>query len=308
MAADTGEVMVFPRLPDFLIIGAAKAGTTTLYDILHQHRQVGLSSAKEPGFFCDDEEYARGSAWYRDTYFSEVGDAAVVGEATPRYLYWGDTVVPRLEQEYGDPLPKLIAIFRDPVALVQSFYWHSVREGRESLPLADALAAEPERMARHGQRLRSQGLMTFGYRRIAQYATQLQPYLARVPRERCLFLLTDDLRDFDTLLRTLETFLAIDHDARVTPVVSNSAALPRSQRVNQWLRARSPLKELAKRVLPFPVRHRLKMRAIDANLKPLRTPPMDGELALGLRRHYAGEMQALERLIGRDLSSWYAEI
>lgn len=300
--------MMSGRLPDFLIIGAAKAGTTTLYDILHQHRQVGLSSAKEPGFFCDDQEYVRGPAWYRDTYFSEAGDAAVIGEATPRYLYWGDTVVPRLEEQYGDTLPRLIAIFRDPVALVQSFYWHSVREGRETLSLPDALAAEPGRLASHGQRLRSQGLMTFGYHRIAQYATQLQPFLARVPRERCLFLLTDDLRDFETLLRTLEAFLGLDHDDRVKPVVSNSAALPRSRRLNQWLRARSPLKELVKQVVPFPVRHRLKMRAIDANLKPLRTPPMDAELALGLRRHYAGEMQALEQLIGRNLSSWYAGI
>ncbi len=300
--------MMSGRLPDFLIIGAAKAGTTTLYDILHQHRQVGLSSAKEPGFFCDDQEYARGAAWYRDTYFSEAGDATVIGEATPRYLYWGDTVVPRLEEQYGDTLPRLIAIFRDPVALVQSFYWHSVREGRETLSLPAALAAEPERLASHGQRLRSQGLMTFGYHRIAQYATQLQPFLARVPRERCLFLLTDDLRDFETLLRTLEAFLGLDHDDRVKPVVSNSAALPRSRRLNQWLRARSPLKELVKSVVPFPVRHRLKMRAIDANLKPLRTPPMDAELALGLRRHYAGEMQALEQLIGRHLSSWYAGI
>ncbi len=127
-----------------------------------------------------------------------------------------------------------------------------------------------------------------------------------MPRERCLFLLTDDLRDFDTLLRTLETFLGIDHDARVKPVVSNSAALPRSRRLNQWLRARSPLKEALKHVVPFPVRHRLKMRAIDANLKPLRTPPMDAALALGLRRHYADEVQALERIIGRDLSAWYA--
>lgn len=295
------------RLPDFLIIGAAKAGTTTLYDILHQHRQVGMSAAKEPGFFCDDHEYARGVDWYRDTYFSGAGDAAAIGEATPRYLYWGDTVVPRLAQEYGDTLPRLIAIFRDPVALVHSFYWHSVREGRETLPLAEALAAEPSRLATQGDRLRRQGLMAFAYHRIAQYATQVQPFLARVPRERCLFLLTEDLRDFDTLLRTLEGFLGLEHDDRVRPVVSNSAALPRSRRLNEWLRARSPLKEAFKRVVPFPVRHRLKMRAIDANLKPLRTPPMDAELARRLRRHYAGEMQALERVVGRDLSAWYGE-
>jgi len=294
------------RLPNFFIIGAAKAGTTTLYEILRQHPQVFLPVAKEPAFFCDDEYYENGVEWYRDTHYADAS-AAAVGDATSTYLYWGSKVVPRLERLYTSALPRIIAIFRNPVSLVHSFYWHSVREGRETLPFREALAAEPERLVQHDAFLRRRGRIVYGYRHIALYATHLQPYLERFPAAKCLFLLTDDLKDFDGLVRKLETFLELEHAPGLKPVVSNAAALPRSRALHRWLCERSRLKEAVKHVLPFSLRHRWKMRAIDANLKPFQIPPLDADLAESLRRHYAGEMRTLEGIMGRDLSSWYAE-
>jgi len=299
-------VTLVDRLPTFLIIGAAKAGTTTLYDLLRQHPQVYLPDVKEPAFFCDDEYYARGMAWYREAFFRDAATASVRGEATSTYLYWGDKVVPRLDHAYGRDLPKVIAIFRDPVSLAHSFYWHSVREGRETLDFSSALAAEPARLAANRTYLRRRGRIVFGYSEVGRYATHLAPYLARFPPDRCLFLLTDDLGDFSSLVARLESFLELDHAPGLTPTRSNAAALPRSPTLHRWLRKRSPLKEILKPVLPAPFRHRLKMRAIEANLKPFRVPPLDAQLASRLRRHYAGETRRLEEIIGRDLSSWYA--
>ena len=293
-------------LPDFFIIGAAKAGTTTLYETLRQHPQVFLPVAKEPAFFCDDDSYDKGVDWYRDTYYAGAGANAVSGDATSTYLYWGSKVVPRLERLYAAALPRIIAIFREPVALVHSFYWHSVREGRETLDFRGALAAEGARLVQHEAFLRRRGRIVYSYRRIAQYATHLQPYLSRFPETRRLFLLTDDLKDFDGLVRTLETFLELDHAPGLKPVISNAAALPRSQTLHRWLRERSPFKEAAKRILPSPLRHRMKMRAIEANLKPFQIPPLEEDLAYSLRRDYADEMKTLEGIIGRDLSAWYA--
>jgi hypothetical protein len=163
---------------------------------------------------------------------------------------------------YGDDLPRIIAIFRDPVSLVRSFYWHSVREGREPLDIRAALAAEASRQIEHAAFLRTRGRIVYGYRRIAAYASQLQPFLSRVPRSRCLFLLTEDLRDFDRLVPTLETFLELDHTPGLKPVASNTAALPRSPRLHRWLRQRSRLKDVAKPFLPAPLRHALKTKAI----------------------------------------------
>jgi Sulfotransferase domain len=292
-------------LPNFLIIGAAKAGTTTLYDVLRQHPQVFLPVVKEPAFFCDDDYFSQGTEWYRQTFYGEAGDRLVRGEATSTYLYWGEKVVPRLEGVYGRALPKIIVIFRDPVALVHSFYWHSVREGREPLGIRPALAAEADRLAQHGEWLRQRGRIVYSYRRIGMYATQLEPYLARVPREQCLFLLTDDLRNAEGLARTLQTFLALDPQPALRPVASNAAAMPQSAVLHRWLRQRSWVKDVLKPLVSPSLRHAWKMRAIEANLKPFQAPPLDADLADTLRRHYADEMKRLEAIIGRDLSAWY---
>jgi hypothetical protein len=293
------------RLPTFFIIGAAKAGTTTIYDTLRQHPQVYLPNVKEPAFFCDDDYYANGVEWYTRMFYSQARGVTVRGDATSTYLYWSSKVVPRLEQSYGGRLPKIIAIFRDPVELVRSFYWHSVREGREPLDFRRALDAEAGRLVEHEAFLRRRGRIVYSYRRIGLYATQLQWYRDRFPASRCLFLLTEDLRDFEGLVEKLETFLELDHAPALKPVASNPAALPRSPALHRWLRGSSRLKDAAKRVLPVSLRQRLKMRAIEANLKPFKTPPIDADLAGSLRRHYADEMKRLEGMIGRDLSHWH---
>lgn len=297
-----------PRLPDFFIIGAAKAGTTTLFDLLRQHPDVYVPFAKEPAFFSDDDEYARGVDWYRRTYFEGAAAAHAAGEATSMYLAWGTKVVPRLLDLYGDTRPRIIAIFRDPVALTYSYYWHSVREGREPLTFRDALAAEPARLADTGDLLRRRGRIQYAYRGMARYATQLQPYLAHFPQERCLFLLTDDLRDETALMRRTEAFLGLAQAPHIASVASNRAARPRYPRLRQWLRGPSALKDACKPFMPASMRHALKERMASALLEPFTPPPIEPDLAAGLRRHYADEMRQLERLISRDLSAWYAGV
>ena len=292
-------------LPNFFIIGAAKAGTTTLYETLGQHPEVYLPFVKEPAFFSDDDYYQKGLDWYGRTHYANTRNRPARGDATPTYLFWGSKVAPRLQQIYGDNPPRFIAIFRDPVALVRSFYWHSVRDGRETLDMRAALAAEERRLVENAEVLQRRGRIAHSYARIGLYAQHLQPYLDRFPLTHFLFLLTDDLGDFPGLVRKLETFLGLGHVSGLKPVTSNAAALPRSRTLHRWLRNTSALKECVKPFLPFALRHRLKERAVEANLKPFRVPPLDIDLADALRRHYSDEMKRLERLINRDLSAWY---
>jgi len=294
------------RLPNFFIIGAAKAGTTTLYDTLRQHPQVFLPVDKEPAFFCDDEYYARGAEWYVRTFFAGADERPARGEASSTYLHWSDKVVPRLEALYGRNMPRIIAIFRDPVSLVSSFYWYSVREGREPLSFRDALAAEPERLAADGDAMRRRGRIVHRYREIARYATHLEPFLERVPRSRCLFFLTEDLKDHLAVVRRLEAFLEVEPAPVIQPVASNAAAMPRSPLLHRMFRQRSWWKDAMKPFLPAPVRHRFKMAAIGANMRRFVPPPVDADLADDIRRHYADEVRRLEEMIGRDLSAWHA--
>ena len=293
------------RLPNLYIIGAAKAGTTTLYDTLKKYHQVYFPVQKEPSFFCDEEYYAKGVDWYLKTFYNNSAPHKIRGDATPRYLYWGERVVPRICSLYGDNLPKIIIIFRDPAKLVYSYYWQNVREGRETYSFRDALAAENDRMTEQETHLSYRGKFTYAYSRIALYATQLQPYLERFPREKILFLLTDDLKDFQKVTDKLEGFLDLDHKEWKKPVQSNNARLPRSQTVHQWFIKRSKFKDFFKQFIGYSLRHQIKQAAIKLNLKLVNTPPPDPTLMENLKNHYLPEVKRLEKIIDRDLSSWY---
>jgi len=296
------------KLPNFFILGAAKAGTTSLFDMLNQHPQVYFPVVKEPAFFCDDTYYARGMDWYAQTYYQASDGQPARGDATSRYLFWGEKVAERIQSMgLSNPL-RFIIIFREPASLVHSFYWNSVREGHENLEFAQALDKEAERLAERGTQLKIEGQILFAYSRIGMYAQQLKYYLAIFPREQFLFLLTEDLKDFSALTKKMQHFLELDdYSANIKPMNSNSAALPRSASLHQWLRNRSRIKDVLKSFVPYNIRHRMKMSALEMNLKAFKYPELDAALAARLRAHYRSETLELQSLIERDLSAWLGE-
>jgi hypothetical protein len=296
-----------PDLPNFFILGAAKAGTTALCDLLRQHPQVYVTFSKEPMFFSRDEFFANGLDWYRHTYFSDSAAYDLRGDATPHYLYWAEKVAPRLARTFEPDSVKLILIFREPAQRAYSWYWNMVREGKETLPFAEALAAEPRNLKEHWEQLHALGAMTYGYFRGGCYATQLQYYLDLFPRANFYFLLQEDLKnDFAAAMRGLFRFLGVDESVTVQPVVSNPSAMPRNRSVHQLLHGPSRLKEWFKRLVPFSLRFRLKTSLADANLRSFEYPPLDPQLAANLRLRYADEVNRLASMIGRDLSHWQA--
>src|SRR5215216_7751234 len=130
-------------LPDFLVLGAQKAGTTALYAYLRRHPQIAGPSWKEVSFF--DRHYARGESWYRGNFPSRpatwlarrrAGAEPIVGEASPGYLFH-----PHAPQRVATLLPnvRLIALLRDPVDRALSHYHHELALGRESLSFEEAI-------------------------------------------------------------------------------------------------------------------------------------------------------------------------
>lgn len=122
-------------LPDFVIIGAQKAGTTTLFDMLAEHPEVSLSTVKEVHYF--DFNFHRGEEWYRRHF-----DRHIAGEASPYYIFH-----PAAHDRMKALIPdaKAIAILRDPVERALSHYFHEVALGFEKLPMLEALKAEDQR-------------------------------------------------------------------------------------------------------------------------------------------------------------------
>jgi sulfotransferase family protein len=295
-------------MPNLFIIGAAKAGTTALYDYLSQHPQVFPSRGKEPMFFSREENYARGLDWYEDVYFEGATDYPVRVEATPHYLYWSAKVAPRIKDVYGERPVKFIVSFRDPVSRAYSWYWNMVREGREELDFDEALRVEEGRLEQNRYELYQLGSMVYGYSAGSRYVSLLQPYLELFSPENFFFVFQDDLkyRANETCEEVFE-FLGIESSTRINTSNSNPAAMPRSRLLHKTLRRRSLLKEFVKPFIPTRVRRPMKSKLIRANLKETPYVPLDPQLAHELRLSYKTEIEELEKITGRDLASWKAE-
>jgi Sulfotransferase domain len=180
-------------LPDFLVIGAQKAGTTALYTYLRWHPGITGPSWKEVSFF--DRHWWRGERWYRGQFPMRV-QGRLVGEASPSYLFH-----PLAPERVRTLLPdvKLIALVRDPVARAYSHYQHEVALGREPLSFEDAIQAEEERMRGEVERLIadprafSRAWWDYTYLARGRYAEQLERWLAVFGRDRLLVVRTEDL-------------------------------------------------------------------------------------------------------------------
>jgi len=198
------------RLPNALIIGAQKAGTTTLFDWLALHPDIEAFLRKELRFF--DANFARGAAWYRSN-FSISGWRPIALEASPCYLFqpWVPTRVRDLI-----PDAKFIAILRNPVDRAFSHYQHNVRRGREPLSFHDALAKETERIESpqaelaSGEGGRMYNRHHYSYVARGLYAPQIERWLSHFARNQFLFVDFNDLKNEpQQTLSTVCEFLGI---------------------------------------------------------------------------------------------------
>jgi hypothetical protein len=192
--------------PDYLIIGVAKGGTTTLCAWLNEHPFVAPSAKKEIHYF--DYEFFRGEDWYRSHFPLEEdrrgferahGRPFLTGEASPTYIShaWAP-------QRIAQALPnvKLIVVLRDPVDRAYSHFQMTRREGEEPLEaFEEAIAAEDERLApelarvARNRRYNSWPLGCWSYLLRSRYADQLERWLALFPRERFHFVENENLAE-----------------------------------------------------------------------------------------------------------------
>ena len=196
-------------LPDFLILGAQKAGTTALYAYLRWHPEITGPSFKEVSFF--DRHYAKGERWYRA--HMPVRRRSLVGEASPSYLFH-----PLAPERVAGMLPgaRLIALVRNPVDRAFSHYQHEVALGREPLSFEDAVDREDERMQSELERMLRDpsyfSLAWWNYTYIARgrYAEQLERWFAAFPRKQLLVLFTEELSaDTAATYRRVLDFLGV---------------------------------------------------------------------------------------------------
>ena len=213
-------------LPNFIIIGAARSGTTTLYNWLQAHPDVYLpvSARPEPHFFLKSLEYKKGISYYSDHYFSAWKGQKAIGEKSTSYLYRATIVAPRLKEILPDV--KLIALLRNPVDRAYSSYWFTVNEGLETLTFEEALDRENERLE-NPKLLFWDEVRPFAYIDRGHYLPQIKTFLEYFPRRSIFIGLFDELIENPSkLFREILRFLELDEN--FTPIsfddIRNEAA------------------------------------------------------------------------------------
>ena len=187
-------------LPDFLIIGEAKTGTTFLYYLLTRHPYVEPAVTKEVHYFDRRRKgYEENLDWYRSQFPPTMwrqGRRVITGEASPYYMYH-----PHAARRASEAVPeaKIIALLRNPVDRAYSEYQHKVRDGREDLGFEESTASEPERIRGERERLLaneqagSPNLRNFSYISRGIYVDQLQEWQRYFNRDRMLVLASENL-------------------------------------------------------------------------------------------------------------------
>ena len=289
-------------MPNFLIIGAMKSGTTALYYYCEQHPQIYMSPVKEPNFFCSggQESWASESVTRIESYkylFKGVSDEKAAGEASHCYLYEPQAVT-RIQQHLPDA--KLVAILRNPVDRAYSHFLHMVRNGTE--PLTDFAQALREEETGAYQNRSIQDYVGRG-----RYYAQLKRYFDAFDRKQLRVYLYEDLTDapIDTLQ---DTFRFLGVDGSFIPDVSlrrNVSGHPKCKTLDKVLSRPSFVKDALKVYLPARLRWRLSKAFDNLKTRNLVGPPaVQPEIRRQLVEVYREDIARVQELIQRDLSGW----
>lgn len=301
-------------LPNFLMIGAPKAGTSAIYYYLKQHPQIYMSPLKEPHFFAlenhslnfqgpGDKDRFRDAVTQLEDYeklFANVSREVAIGEASTTYLS-SETAPLRIKHYIPDV--KLIAILRNPVDAAYASFLHLVRDGDE--PLADfglALEAEEKRVRQNWEGI-------WHYQRRGFYAEQLERYFQHFDRNQLKVYRYDDFKaNPNVVLRDIFEFLEVDPG--FMPDMSakyNVSAMPKNPLLNKMMVKPNPLKSALNMALPKPMRSEIATRLKHWNFQE-KKPPLSPELRDQLHQNYREDMLKLQDLIQQDLSEWLERV
>jgi hypothetical protein len=311
-------------LPNFFLVGAAKAGTTSLYNYLAQHPQIYMSPVKEPNFFADEvriENFApefqpRIRRWQSElrTYldgprtegftsgpvadwkdylrlFDRVKDEIAAGEATPMYL-WSPTAPSNIRARCPDA--KILMILRNPIDRAFAQHVHTLSVSRTPITFREHIEAALRTSGRRIGELYP--FLEFGF-----YSNQVERYLALFGRERVMVRLYDHfMTDPFGLFREVFSFLGVD--AEFQPDIGTrhmTARVPRSHLVNCLLPPDGGRAAIARRFPPA-LRRRLDF-TLFRDRSTLKMPASDREFLVSF---YRSDVERLSDLLGVDLRCW----
>jgi len=286
------------KLPNFIIIGAPKSGTTSLYFYLRQHPDIYLPPEKELNYFSksyeaknlngagDSNAFNRGyHSWatYSQQY-AEVQHQTAIGEISPNYFYYATQVGKSIHQQLGTV--KIIIILRNPVDKTYSQYMHLVREGRETLDFYQALHTERRNWAD-----------VWRYAESSLYTQRVKAYFQLFGKKNVKVILFHNLVNHtQSILTELFEFLEINPDIKCdTSKIYNRTGKPYSKSLANLLTNANMMKRIGKLFIPKPVRQALTLKMVDLNTKPKES--MDNLSREYLKRFFENDIIELDTLL-----------
>lgn len=297
------------KIPNFLIVGAAKSGTTSLHYYFNEHPEVFMPRCKETHFFSELVElcnknkkgglYGRGRLKDLNKYssqFEQAGKEKALGEACVSYLYFYEVTIPKIQSILSDP--KIIIILRDPVERSFSNYMHHVRDGFEKLSFLDAVKNASERRKNN---------WWWGYQYIeaSLYADSVRAYMDSFTEVKVVFF--DKLKNEPTrLMQELYEFVGVKRS--FTPDVEKKYNRAETPRYPCIARARKN-STLAWRFLKF-----CDMHGIAKPITKILTSKTNAHSSLTqyersvLAPYFKDDILALEKILRTDLRAWRQDV
>jgi hypothetical protein len=294
------------KLPNFLCVGAQKAGTTTLHDILKQDENIYLPEIKETKFFLDEGQYKKGRRYYFDSYYSNVATEALIGEIDPECMYV-DYIPQRIYETLGGDI-KIIFMLRNPVDRAFSHYQMSSRREREDLSFHDAVDAEETRLKAKDFKLRYKSYsLNYSYIDRGYYSALIKNYLQFFPIENMHFILFEDefLKNKEKTIDDLYSFLGVFRDKNVQiNLKSNIATEPKVKALNKLIHSEGAIKKIAHIFVPSAFKKALKNFLIGINSRAASDKERNFDKAVFMNKYYRESNKELEVLIGKEIPSW----
>ncbi|SMO68129.1 sulfotransferase domain-containing protein [Fodinibius sediminis] len=271
-------------LPDFIIIGAMKSGTSSLFHYLQLHPEVGMSAIKEVDFFIAENNYGKGVDWYRSQF---TGNFSKYGEASPNYSkahYFAG-----VPQRMHDLLPdvKLIYLVRDPIERIISHYTHNYSEGREHRTIEEALET----------------LSDNHYVMCSKYFWQLNHFMEYYQGAQILVMPSRELKyERHSALQRVFAFVGVDemfYDPAYEEQKHQSSQKRRKGRLSRLV-LESPLIKTLKYYIPDAIKDPIKKATRPEITKPTLRP----ELRDKLREYLQPDVEKLQAFTGYSFSSW----
>lgn len=297
------------KLPNFLIVGAAKSGTSSLHNYLNQHPEVFMPSynsdgmkVKEPRFLIKDlvKNRLHNGVWTWEEYkslFNDVLEEKAIGESTVLYLYYYKDAIKNIKEKLGNDV-KIIIMLRNPTDRAYSAFQHVSRGFKEQNSFEESLEMEDGRLEREGNLT-----PMVMYKDMGLFHEMVKSYQEHFSNVHVI--IYDDFSDnTENQMKKIYQFLGISDNKNIDYETRHNVGGKRwkNDKMKHLLMRKNPIKSLFKKIIPKGLRRGIRNNLVSASTN--KVPPMKDHTRIMLNDFFREDVKQLSTLLNRDLTHW----